>query len=367
MAPAAEPRFANLRGFAWILLGLFGASGCKVVGARVHNLEQLHEADGRHRRVASLMTDTEYALRVGLAGILRGGATRIEEKAPQRIDDPLAVCVDNLIALSEFDSSQASVRAKQIEHFARLSVYDPWRLSRRICAWQLGRLGEGLDLPGHPPGPPSGRPATPESLRDALATLIRAVDPAPVAAQPGQIDLDLPAACAAMAALDYDLDGVLRALRSAALLADRFGERSERGQPLRELVSDLERRAVRLALARALEDPSDEVRAAAIAAHVRSGGERAFALELPRLARDGAEEVQLTLLDLLRERGLAGQDAGEREAALELIYRVAVEHPNGRVRVAAMSTLGTVGDAGFTSLREEDWQTWWRARSPAAR
>lgn len=367
MAPAAEPGLVSLRGVALIVLGLCGASGCKVVGARVHNLEQLHEADGRHRRVASLMTDTEYALRVGLVGILRGGSERIEQKPPERVEDPLQTCVDNLIALSEFDSNDAGVRAKQIEQFARLAVYDRWRLSRRVCVWQLGRLGQRLDLPGHPPGPPSGQPATPESLRDALATLIRAVDPTPLPAQAGQVDLDLPTACAAMAALDYDLDGVLRGLRSAAILSERLGERSERGRPLRELVADLERRAVRLALARALEDPSDEVRAAAIAAHVRSGGERAFALEFPRLARDGAEEVQLTLLDLLRERGLAGRDAAERDAALELVYRVAVEHPNGRVRVAAMSTLGKVGDAGFTSLREEDWQTWWRARSPAAR
>ena len=117
------------------------------------------------------------------------------------------------------------------------------------------------------------------------------------------------------------------------------------------------------------------MRAAAIEALVSARGREYLARSLPQLGTEIEPEVPLALLGMVRSIGLPGSTSvtadpaqTEREGELALLYPVATQHPVERVRISAMSTLSEVSGAGFRSLREEDWQTWWLARTqPVAR
>jgi len=361
----------TLRSICLLLLAL--APACKVVDARAYNVRELHEEDGRHKRIAVQMSDFEYVFRFGFAGLIQRDSEQTTAKEPERIKDPLSVCVDNLQALSECDSSDTKIGAIQIETYARLAALDPWQISRQYCLHELGKAGERLKLAEHPWVEPVVPAATPEAVRDALSGLMQAL-----ARPEAGISLpELQPACAAMTALNLDLDGARRALSAAALLLERQGRRSPNRVELGRLVLELERRVIHLSLARGASDASPYVRAAAVEASVRALGSERLAREILRLGReDEAEEVHLMVLALLRVRGLpqtsieTGTDPAQsqREGQLELLYDIAVGHPADRVRVSAMSTLGAVSGAGFRSLREEDWETWWEGRNaPAAR
>lgn len=360
-----------LRSLCW--LGLALAPACKVVDARAYNLRELHEEDGRHKRIAVQMSDFEYMFRFGFGGLLKRDSDESTAKDPERIKDPLSVCVENLEALAECNFDDENTAAIQIESFARIAALDPWQISRQFSLHELGKAGERLELAAHPWIEPSGPPATPEAVRDALSGLMQAL----ARPQPGVTLPELQPACAAMAALQLDLDGARRALSASALLLDREPKRSPNRAALAELLHDMERRVIHLSLARGAADASPHVRAVAVEASVRALGDERLALEILRLGRqDEPEEVYLTVLALLRARGLpqtsvddgANPAQSQREGQLELVYDIAVGHPVDRVRVSAMSTLGAVSGSGFQSLREEDWQAWWDARSvPTAR
>ncbi len=346
---------------------------CQVADVHAYNLRELHEEGGRHKRLAGLMNGTEYAFRDGLGGLFAGVREKLPKKAQVAVEDPLGACVENLIELSEFKSNDETIAALQVEYFARYAVYDPWQISRQICVRNLGAAGARLKLAEHPAQVSTAAVATPEAVRDALAPLIRAVAPSS-SAQPAS---DLAAACLGMAQLNYDLDGVLRALPASAYLMRRESSGSKNRALLLELVLDLERRSVRMALERSLVDASPCVRALTLRALVTAEGPTYLARAMPRLGTETEPEVQFALLSMIRALGLPGAKSAPtgsdpaqsaREGELALVYRVATEHPVERVRVNAMETLGEISGSGFKSLREEDWQTWWHARTlPAAR
>jgi hypothetical protein len=349
------------------LLLLLLAPACKIVGAREYNLRELHEEDGRHKRVAALMGEVEYAYRFGMGAVLRAINKPELVKDPEKVKDPLDSCVSNLVALSKFNPDNEGVAEIQIETFARIAAEDPWQISRQISLHQLGKAGERLKLADQAWLEPSPPFASPEDVRDALSVMLQSL------ARPreGITPPDLAQACAAMAALNLDLDGARRALPAAAVLMKREGSRSAKHKPLENLVLDLERRVVRLSLIRGASDSSPLVRATAVEASVRALGSERLAMEILRLGRgDEAEEVHLMILTLLRARGLPQTDfeaqpklgQSQRDGQLALVYGIAVGHPADRVRISAMMTLGAVSGAGFLSLREEDWQAWWDAR-----
>jgi hypothetical protein len=62
-------------------------------------------------------------------------------------------------------------------------------------------------------------------------------------------------------------------------------------------------------------------------------------------------------------------EPGERDKRRELwlsnVYGLLLTRPESEIHVSAMITLAKVSESGIKSLREEDWQAWWRARSPA--
>jgi hypothetical protein len=138
------------------------------------------------------------------------------------------------------------------------------------------------------------------------------------------------------------------------------------------LSEELQRRCVRQALAKALVDTEPRVRAAAVEASVASAGTKVLDEFLLQLDREASPEVLLRIVDLVRANGLPeGVPEGSqltpeeaRERRLQKLMELLVR-PESSVRVGAMRALGSVSQAGFSSLREEDWQAWWLARVAA--
>jgi hypothetical protein len=146
---------------------------------------------------------------------------------------------------------------------------------------------------------------------------------------------------------------------------------------LLELAEELQRRCVRLALAAALLDRDPRVRAVAVEAAVASAGLSVLQGILAQLDRESAPEVLLRVLELVRRRGLPptlpenlpASAPGTppitpemvREAQLRALIEL-LDRPETSVRVGAMRALAVVADANISSLREEDWQSWWLSR-----
>ena len=75
-------------------------TGCTSVGARVHNLEELHTTNGIHRSSAALVGDVEWQWRNGIAGLLGRADLELEEKQTKKVDDPTETCLENLVELA---------------------------------------------------------------------------------------------------------------------------------------------------------------------------------------------------------------------------------------------------------------------------
>lgn len=358
---------------------------CQMAATNVHNLEELHWSDGRHKRTGHIWNDYEYAVRVGIRGLLKGFGSAATTDAPEEIDDPLEVCVENLGELVEFSDDDPWTAARQIELCARIAVEDPWHLSREIAVRELGRHGERLTLRGHPPEVRAGPAADVDAVRDALQRLIQASGP--VLRNEADATGEFALACDALRALELDRDGAVRLLRSVAVLERARPANDQRLAPLRELGLDLQRTCVTLALESALRDEpprevggsnpgwnNPRVRAAAIEACVEAWGDSMLArLLLDFSPRERDAQRTLAFLRQIRRRGLpppppelSPEDRAKAgELWTEAVYRIATEHPEGEVRLAAMAALGKLSGREPYSVREEDWQAWWLARASA--
>lgn len=347
-----------------ILAGLLPLGACQVVGAKVHNLEELHAPDSSHRYTAALSGDFEYVLRHELIGRLPGRAAELAKEAPEPVEAPADACLENLIALEEGDATNPVVAGRQVEWFARLAVEDPWQLSRERCVLALAAAGRRLEA-GMPAGLGADQhPAGPEDLSARLAPVVEEVRA--IVDRRGDV-ARLRAACDGVRALELDLSGARRALRLATEVLDGLGTRDRDLDPVRELHVDLQRICVRRAIAAALDDRVPNVRAAALASVAQMGGRRAIDTVLyDRLRKDPEPEVAVAIVDALAANGElpagGGNGARPREEWLAALYALLVQRPESEVRVHAMMALSRLAGAGFTSLREEDWQAWWFAR-----
>lgn len=351
-----------------MLVPLWIGGACRSVDPKVWNLEQLHDEDGRHRYAGALEGDFEYFMRHEFTRLFSGVglSTSFAEKSASEIEDPSTECLDVLLELEDLASSDPRTFALQVMWFARLAVEDPARLSRERAVYALGRFGRTLEVgmpvkvPAQPP--PAGAPA----IGAALTSLVAAAKPwTDGSATNGANEVDLAAAAQVVQGLVLDLDGARRALGVVAEIIDKLPSRATK--PIVELARDLERRCVREALAAALIDKDPWVRAAAVEGAVECGGPRVLDSILAQIERDvnvePAPEVLIRVMRVVRTRGL-GPDEGDvrRERWTRSIYRLMNLHPDPAVRIAAMEALGKVSDAGFASLREEDWQAWWQKR-----
>lgn len=357
-------------------LALFACAAlgsCRIARSNDWNLKELHDDESRHRYSAALEGDFEYFLRHDLTSMLSATGARLAEKSPSPVDDPGSECLDNLLDLAQFDGSDARTSALQVEWFARLAVEDPWKLSRERATYGLGKAGKRLaaglpvKLPDDPPA--AGAPEVSAAL-SALGEAAKALYSDSSSAR-STARLDLEAACELVRGLTLDVAGARRALRVTSELAGARGLRSDDAKALLDLSLDLQQRCVRQALAAALIDREPWVRAAAVQASVDCAGLGALDPMLSQLRREPAPEVVIRVMHIVRDRGLPdvpaelGPEAAARirNAWLGSIYSLLLERPEGPVRVAAMQALSKVSGAGITSLREEDWQSWWLARA----
>lgn len=371
-------RAGTLWGGGLLALAVTAASGCNSVGAKVWNLDQLHDGDSHHRYHAALESDFEFFLRHQATSILSSAGASFAQKSPERVDDPSQRCLEVLVGLERVRTDDAQAAALQIEWAARLAAFDPSNLCRERATFALGRFGARIEA-GMPRAlPASSTPANAEAVAGAATQLVRAVrglvDPASLKGEPAGALGD---ACTAIEALVLDIEGARRVLNAIGQLAGVRGLPAPDRAHLEATALELERRLVRQALAGALHDRDARVRAAAVYAAVTCGGLEALEGFVLTLQREDEPIVVTRVLELVRARGLGAAPPGtpeperakRREAQLAALYSVLVTRPASDVRVAAMRALARVSDAGFESLREEDWQRWWtarRAQAPAA-
>ncbi len=346
-------------------------AGCSTPDVKVWNLEQLHDDTSHHRYKAALQGDTGWFFRRTLLGVFQGtGAQYVTETDLEPIEDPSAECLENLIDLQVRGNQTGPPDPRHVEWFARLAVEDPARLSRERAVLALAALGQRLPI-----GLPSRLgtdqvPAGPAELAPVLEALVRAVRRA--AESKGATADEIAPACAAVRALDLDLAAGRRALRASTEL-ERIAESGKVEVPaLHDLVVHLESLLVRRALASAIEDKDDVVRAAAVHGVAATGGSLALDVVLyERLRKELAPGPMRAVLEVIVQHGLPTSPPGgralmhSREDWLESVYTIAAHHPDSEMRVCAMRTLTAVSDAGIKSLREEDWYAWWTAREKA--
>ncbi len=130
-------------------------SACHSVGAKAWNLDQLHDAEGRHKYSAALESDIEYLLRHEIAGLLQSGS-KLVAKDPSRVENPALRCLETLIELGEANPKDPRARALQVAWSTRLAASDPAALSRERAVLILGALGARLEV-GRPAALPRRR------------------------------------------------------------------------------------------------------------------------------------------------------------------------------------------------------------------
>lgn len=367
------------------VLATLSLGACNATGMRVFNLGELHTDDGFHRYSAVQLSNWDWTLRKEMGGLFSKSQVHLEEIQPKEIDDPNDACLEHLVELGRHTGEGGYARSQRIATYAQYVVQCPWKLSRERCAILLGREGAAIDLSEHPAPPLPEAPAGPEQVADCVSALIAALRPQIEGRDDEFRPEALAAACDALAELPLDLDGARRALQLVALLEQRTDPDAAACAPLRELVLRMQRLTVARALSQALTDRQPferqgtnpgwgdaRVRGAAVQAWVQAGGSLALAEFLQQLDPRGEIEVDV-LLAILRSvasqglpsaiAGVAPEDVarlGERWT--DALMRFALDHPDGRVRVAAMRALSRLSGGELRSLREEDWLAWIQAR-----
>ncbi len=357
-----------IRSIAVVALLAFGASSCHVTAAKIHNLDELHDENGHHRVTAALEGDAEYLMRNGMRNAFLNFGGKFNDKEPTKVDDPTESCIENMVALADCDSSDPTTAAAQVEEFAKLTT-DVWKLSRERAVIELGHAGHRLELASHPIVESKDPVASIDDVRGALTKLIASVTPLFAKATPdrAKAEKDFNDAIDGARKLNVDVIGGSRLLRGVRLLAERAGDYRS---VLQSLSIDLQRRLTALALRQAADDKTPIVRAAAVPAGREAFGDAwLFEWLAKKRAKDSEpDDVMVALCDDLAERGLPAAHDDEqtkaRDSLTNIVYSLATRHPEGRVRVRAMLALAVISNHASTSLREEDWQTWWLATHP---
>ena len=350
----------TLGGLAIALAALAGG-GCKIADANVANLRELHDPDGSPRRVGIVQSDVTFMIRRFFAQA-RLGSPRAFQAKPDRIDDPLGECLEQVLELADCDPDDPRIRGLQVELFGWLAVDCTYTLSRERCTKELGRLGRELGVT-EPAEPDPERPrATPDDVARALEELLPALRPFLEGGRQGFDRRRLDEACAGIRALELDREGARRMLSAMNALVGRARRDDPELEDLRALHAELQRRYVALSYAPLLGDPEPLVRAAALEAGVAMTRNRA-----PGLVRSGlddpAEEVVLRALDVLARHGMPEPEeplAAEERERYERSWRAALARllanaPDGAVSIAACQAMARVSEDGGKNLRPEVW------------
>lgn len=349
------------RGGCPVLLALVLVASCQVVGSNVHNLKEVHDVDGSPKRKGSVQGDLEYVLR-SLTKQMQIAGAKFPEPPAGKIKDPVGVCLDNLIELTDFNPSDPGVLALQIENCAWIGTECTWELSRERAALALGALASlvGAEGPAEMPSPALGA----EEVGKLLEGLLRAARP--VIRRDGG-ESELASAVAGIRAASLDVKGARRLLAATNLLITGSGRARTDLAALAELERDLERRSLAMAIFALARDPQGLVRAAGLEAAVIASRNRVSDLLRAGLA-DREEVVAQRAFQLVATHGLPeappGADAEEWQRGwIDALIGALDRHLDDAATVAGCHALArATGDP--ENLRPE---TWVARYLPAAR
>ena len=354
------------------LLLLALCAGCRVAGAKMWNLEQVHDPDGSPKRSGRLRSDLSYVFSGFMERSNFGGEDyQAEAQKGKRIDDPQGECLENLIELGKCRADER-VAAQQASAYSWLGVECTYVLSRERSLLELGPLAKRLGGIEPPLAPVEGvAPATPEEVKALYDELVKAV--AASAAEPELSAESLAGICRRIDEATLDRAGALRLLRATLGLLDGR-ERRAALRPVGKLRLSLAKRCVALTLEAGRSDPQGAVRAAALDSGLRAlPAKRAellrWALVEPMDDVADREAVSLRALGFLARYGLpetpAGEDPEHFESAwIELLCQVLRGTDDGPHVVAACKALARITGEPLT-LRPEVWLWWWeREQAP---
>lgn len=316
--------------------GLILASGCQSFRASAYNLRVLHEPDGSLAPRSATVAHWYYRWLT-----LTGDRPSAEDPAgePRLLSRPRTKIRRETVRLCSAQPESPAERAEQLSLACFLATRDRSPVTRELALEAVAAAARRLGLEALPQAP--GQAPSELELEAARALL----GLAPGTPSSDLSALDLAAACAL---LDECLPRLRKRPKDRALL---------------EAEALLARRAAGLALAQALEDPQDIVRARAARAVLEFDSSRLLELLESGLKREQPETVQ-AICEHLAEKGWPPQ-AGASEPRFELLI-AAVDDPDDRASVAAARALARLTDGALVSLRPEEWLLWWEQRQSAA-
>jgi hypothetical protein len=368
---------SSIKRLAAILLPLVFFASCQIPRANLANLHEVHTPSGQISYRGRVQNDMEYAL----TRAFQSGSIRIEGFADlggedKAIEDPLLVCLENQLALSDADSSNRLNAGLQVEAFGWLAVDDQYALGRERAMLELGKHAKRLGVTG--PGRPIQNAATAEDLSPLLASLAKAgLGALPTAVVSLDTELygggspdTLGEAITSLLGLNLDRDGALRVLAVCDVLRERSDKLENADVATLARLDDLQQ-AMQIAIIEqaflaGMSDSSARVRIATLHGLVNlQGGPPDGTLLV--FATDPDQDVVAAAMTWVTNNGIPFPTEGLTEADLALYksewIRFLVgqcQSPNGVISMKTCEALGTVSEASFRSLRPEDWTVWWR-------
>ncbi len=353
-------------------LGLVGVlvlgSGCKVAEARMWNLREVHEPNGRPRRKAKTQSDAAYLMERTLR-TLELGANESAKAEEKPLADPLGTCFSNLVALSECDATKDMSAALMAEGFAWLAIDCTYALSRDRAARAMGPLAARLKV--DKALPPPAEPAATDDITTAYQTLVVAAGPI-VRGERGS-SLDVRDAALAIGALQPDRAGTLRLLKATNVLLEEGGKKSAL-DPLRGLQRSLAKRALALALHEGMDDEDGRVVAAILNSRLMLEGENKeklleWTLATPHEGLRNSPELALEAIEWIAANGLPAQvpqedgslalDEGARNERWTGAFIQMLGEVQGQLVPACSRALARLTGHPAT-IRPEEWLAWWR-------
>lgn len=347
--PAPAPRGgtpSDGRRPALLVAALAGAclllGGCRSASSAALNLRRLHAEDGAVRERPQLYGGLQYAF-----AQLTGGLDDDVSGEGAAIGRPQARALDEFVRLAAYDGADRRLVNAQTELAAFLATASRSQMVREAAIRLLGRLGRRLEV------------TRIDQLEDGAAAAPEEVDAVAARLDPDASEAALADVRGRIAALALDLDGALTLLRRVDDLRDLSRGQRE-ALDLDGLTHALRVRCVQLALGRAIRDPREWVRAAAV--------DETLTLQPDLTAEIWAAAIEGRALRLVEvcaravaERGPAAEPT-DRDRWIELAASsvdLGIGYGDGPVTVAGCDALARLAPIDLETLRAEEWLLWY--------
>lgn len=345
-------------------------AACRGVDAQAHDIRALHRPDGSIRSVAAVVGGTEFTFgRMGATPRMPAGDWALlaaysdepvsgdllfnpeADVAPKRVRKPQRRSTERLLELSGASDRDPYTAGVKVELAAFLATRSRSKVTREMAVRILGEAARRTETPYVLQTVED--PADPDRVRAALETLADAIDG----------EGDVTASAEALGAMPLELDDWRRVLRATTALRQVIPQRQWADEGLADLHLEAQSNCAAFGLGRALRDPSEWVAGAATEETLSFDRSRSF--EIFRDSLDALSySIARAVLDSVIEHGLPESDP-PKEVWLEYLVRAALTLQDNQsleddqLRVRAFRALGLVSDAGFESLRPEDWTRWY--------